>query len=64
MSLSFVAPLGALLVDAVFERRVNFAPLTYVGMAIVLIGVAISIAVQTRSETARFPAKKLEEIVL
>jgi drug/metabolite transporter (DMT)-like permease len=61
MSLSFVTPLVALLVDAACERRVNFTPLTYVGMAIVLIGVATSIAVQTRTEAASFPAKKLEE---
>jgi len=43
-TLVFVQPLIAVLVDAAFERDVVLATMTYIGMAIVLFGVLVSVA--------------------
>jgi drug/metabolite transporter (DMT)-like permease len=48
MTLAFVTPIIALGVDAVFEKRTVLTLETYIGMAIVLISVAISVLVKDK----------------
>jgi drug/metabolite transporter (DMT)-like permease len=43
MTLSFVTPMIALLIDAFFEKHNVLTPETYLGIAVVLIGVIISV---------------------
>ncbi|HEY9733615.1 MAG TPA: EamA family transporter [Drouetiella sp.] len=51
MTLAFVTPIIALAVDAVFEKGTVFTAETYLGIAIVLISVAMSILVKDRPQS-------------
>jgi drug/metabolite transporter (DMT)-like permease len=55
MSLSFVIPMVALIIDALFERDANLNMHTYLGIATVLAGVAICLLFQFESSDADIP---------
>jgi energy-converting hydrogenase Eha subunit A len=46
MTLAFVTPIIALAVDAIFEKGTVFTGETYLGIAIVLVSVAMSVLVK------------------
>jgi drug/metabolite transporter (DMT)-like permease len=50
MSLSFITPIVALIVDGFLEKQTALSPTSYVGIATVLIGVGLCLFVQLRSE--------------
>jgi drug/metabolite transporter (DMT)-like permease len=49
MTLAFVTPVIALVVDAFWERNVVLTMQSYIGIGIVLTGVAISVLLKARS---------------
>jgi drug/metabolite transporter (DMT)-like permease len=53
-TLSFVLPVIALVMDALFEREIRLEPRAYVGIAITLAGLLVSLALRPR--TSREPA--------
>lgn len=57
MSLSFITPIVALIVDGFLEKQTVLSPTSYVGIATVLIGVGLCLFVQLRSEKIE-PAKE------
>jgi drug/metabolite transporter (DMT)-like permease len=49
MTLSFVTPIVALIVDAFFEKHVGLTAESYLGIGIVLVGVAVSVLLKTKT---------------
>ena len=52
-TLVFIQPMIAVAVDAMFERHANLKPLTFLGMAVVLAGVLLSVIAAEWSRRAR-----------
>lgn len=52
MTLSFVCPLVALGIDALLEKQFSLTPESYLGVAVVLTGVALSVLYKVRQEKA------------
>jgi drug/metabolite transporter (DMT)-like permease len=50
MTLSFVTPIVALIVDAFFEKHVALTAESYFGIGIVLVGVAVSVLLKTKTK--------------
>jgi len=50
MCLSFITPIVALIVDGFWEKQAVLSPTSYVGIAIVLVGVGLCLLVQLRAE--------------
>ena len=51
-SLVLVQPLIAIGVDAAFERKASLGPVTWLGVAITLVGVAVNLAAKARAAHA------------
>src|SRR5207244_7047332 len=52
MTLAFITPVVALLVDALFEKQTVLSPESYIGICVVLSGGAISVLSKVQSEKA------------
>ncbi len=50
MTLAFVTPMIAVLIDGLFEKQVLLTTESYIGMAVVLAGVATTVLLRARNE--------------
>jgi drug/metabolite transporter (DMT)-like permease len=51
MTLPFVTPMIAVLIDGLFEKQVILTIESYVGMAVVLVGVAATVVLRARNDS-------------